>query len=851
MTADEPESTHDGGWQKQNLREWTAELNGECELPALGRLPYIATSSELGQLFQAQDRPLFQLAWVLLYAAGLRTRELLALDRSSLIEANRLTLRRQVPLPPKLFERLSQLPSGRLFPWTAEEFEAEVQRVARSTGLLARYQAMNRRLTSALFRHAFATRQLEAGMDLFTLSSLLGHARFGTTCAYLGAAVGLWKPAYQAHHPFYRPEPDHVPERSTEESLSTRGRAYPATPTLEEIDLILRLANGVFNQGELLIRVFFATGCRSNEVAHLCAADLDLESGRVFVRFGKDDLDRYVLLDAKTADMLRQALAGRPLDHSLFGTSKDKFFRILVRIADRSGLYLKYEPLGQTITPHSFRHACATHCYRSGMAVHDVKWMLGHDRLKNTDYYLHRLFSQLETEYLRSLSPSRTAAGGQAAPRWWRVEPESTRFRGDEDEGEEPADPPDLQLLQWRAELGDELDAETLTLGQLPIIWSPAQVQRLIDSASEGRERLAWQVLSSAGVRLGELLQLRKASLVDGHLALSDRLVPLHPDTYAALHGLPDDTLFPWTQDQGVAMFVATCAAAGLAERYLATGRRAHPSALRHACAVHRLQGGLDLFQVKDLLGHQTVEITSQYLRCLPYFWRAEFERVVFYTRDAPVGWRETPRESSEDSTPLLRENNPGAALLRDEVDLLLQTTRRRRDDLLVRLLVETGARSNELLSLLYADFDEPSGTLFIRNGKGNKDRYVLLDRPTCALLLDWRADQGASQPLFEITDVTVWRVISQLGDLSGLSAKYDARGLAVSPHGLRHTFATLCFEAGMSPRTLQLLLGHQFLETTSIYVERRFPELQRRYLATCGKLLEPIGPSWKTATGT
>jgi integrase/recombinase XerD len=143
------------------------------------------------------------------------------------------------------------------------------------------------------------------------------------------------------------------------------------------------------------------------------------------------------------------------------------------------------------------------------------------------------------------------------------------------------------------------------------------------------------------------------------------------------------------------------------------------------------------------------------------------------------------------------------------------------RDRALLLLLYATGLRVSELLSLTFHSLDTEAGYVRVR-GKGEKERIVPFAPVAGEALLEYlreaRAKLGPrSDRIFlnrgggELTRQGFWKLLKELARQAGIES-------ALSPHTLRHAFATHLLEAGMNLRSLQTLLGHADLATTQIY---------------------------------
>ena len=158
--------------------------------------------------------------------------------------------------------------------------------------------------------------------------------------------------------------------------------------------------------------------------------------------------------------------------------------------------------------------------------------------------------------------------------------------------------------------------------------------------------------------------------------------------------------------------------------------------------------------------------------------------------------------------------------LSRQEVHELFKALRRIHHRTMAMVLYGTGIRVSELVNLRVDDINSQRMVIRIRNGKGQKDRYVPLSRTLLDSLRHyWR--QRRPMPLlfpspkkfgFPISRRSVWSFLME-------GAKWACIRKNVAGHTLRHTFATHLLEAGVDLRTIQIILGHRSLTTTAIYL--------------------------------
>ncbi len=134
------------------------------------------------------------------------------------------------------------------------------------------------------------------------------------------------------------------------------------------------------------------------------------------------------------------------------------------------------------------------------------------------------------------------------------------------------------------------------------------------------------------------------------------------------------------------------------------------------------------------------------------------------------------------------------------------------------------GLRVSEVVSLKVSDIDGERMTLRVEQGKGRKDRYALLSPVLLERLRAWWRlghAQGKVRhggwlfPGLDPTDHVTARQLNRAVHLAAATAGIDKR---ITPHGLRHAFATHLLEQKVDIRVIQVLLGHKRLDTTTLY---------------------------------
>lgn len=152
------------------------------------------------------------------------------------------------------------------------------------------------------------------------------------------------------------------------------------------------------------------------------------------------------------------------------------------------------------------------------------------------------------------------------------------------------------------------------------------------------------------------------------------------------------------------------------------------------------------------------------------------------------------------------------------EIAQFLGAIRKLKHRAMFTTLYATGLRASELLALRPGDIDSRRMLIRVNQGKGRKDRFVMLSPRLLDLLREyWRACRPRTW-LFPGPDPERPMTRRGLESLCDHMAKRAGLRKRVTPHQLRHSFATHLLESGTNIRTIQALLGHRSLQTTALY---------------------------------
>jgi site-specific recombinase XerD len=194
--------------------------------------------------------------------------------------------------------------------------------------------------------------------------------------------------------------------------------------------------------------------------------------------------------------------------------------------------------------------------------------------------------------------------------------------------------------------------------------------------------------------------------------------------------------------------------------------------------------------------------------------------RTEGYLQADPIGGLEVPR----------LERSLPARLTLSEAQRLLECAanapraprfERSRNHALLAVALHAGLRRSELLHLTLSDVDLEGQSIFVRQGKGSKDRYVPVNAALLGILeryLTERRRVGKFCPSF-FTSVRHDAALSHEGLRKTVIGLRRLSRLRFRLHGLRHTFATLMLEGGCDIYSLSRLMGHSDIKTTTIYL--------------------------------
>ncbi len=162
------------------------------------------------------------------------------------------------------------------------------------------------------------------------------------------------------------------------------------------------------------------------------------------------------------------------------------------------------------------------------------------------------------------------------------------------------------------------------------------------------------------------------------------------------------------------------------------------------------------------------------------------------------------------------------------EVKDLIKSAKAKRDRLVVEFLYSSGCRVSECVKLKVTDVEFKERIATVRGGKGNKDRIIILSTEWLKHLKKYLKNKKIKSDFVfskkngkSLSVDTIQRIIKKSSEKAGIQKH-------VTPHTLRHSYATHLLEAGESIRKIQELLGHSNLSTTQIYTSVSTEQLKK-----------------------
>lgn len=159
-----------------------------------------------------------------------------------------------------------------------------------------------------------------------------------------------------------------------------------------------------------------------------------------------------------------------------------------------------------------------------------------------------------------------------------------------------------------------------------------------------------------------------------------------------------------------------------------------------------------------------------------------------------------------------------------DEIKALINAADTEKSRLMISLLYSSGLRVSEVVNLRVQDINFEESTGWVRRGKGAKDRLFVLSATLARSLKGYLAERQNAYVFSKekpLTTRNIQKIIKLTTTRAGIQKK-------VTPHTLRHSFATHLLEQGTDIRVIQVMLGHSSLNTTQVYAHVSAEQLKK-----------------------
>ena len=168
----------------------------------------------------------------------------------------------------------------------------------------------------------------------------------------------------------------------------------------------------------------------------------------------------------------------------------------------------------------------------------------------------------------------------------------------------------------------------------------------------------------------------------------------------------------------------------------------------------------------------------------------------------------------------MLLDHKLPTVLSLDEINILLDATEDIKYRTMFATMYASGLRVSEVIHLHYDDISRTNMQIHVRKSKNRQDRYTILSKRNLDLLTEyWFCSGRPREILFPNKFTGQYLTVSALEQVMRRSAAEAGLSKKVTPHALRHSFATHLLEQGVDARNIQALLGHRDPKSTEVYL--------------------------------